>query len=280
MLLTEFLRSLIKDLTWGGCVFVHSALLRLCVFTIQTIDQVQLCLWLIDLKMMHVLRAMRTQSLSQSSSFSVWRHTYRNVCVRVGVFFLFGLMLINLVRKTKERADSDWQAAAAKGGGKRRKLRRRSGKKPFHTQRGGGFLKCATEGKSAESRLCVHSGVQMKSSSWVSSTTKSDIPCFLHRTSPTPSSTVTSTCASLSDFLFFFFFFFFLSVWMCHEFHILETWKLLSRKGTKILQQIRIFVGRGKTKCRLVYKIGLRQICPLQTEAELSHKRSEQEFPK
>lgn len=33
-----------------------------------------------------------------------------------------------------------------------------------------------------ESRLCVHSGVQMKSSSWVSSTTKSDIPSFLHCT--------------------------------------------------------------------------------------------------
>lgn len=70
------------------------------------------------------------------------------IWVPVCIFFLSfcsSLMLINLVRKTKERADSDWQAAAAKGGGQRRKLRRRSGKKPFHTQRGG-FLKCATGG--------------------------------------------------------------------------------------------------------------------------------------
>lgn len=144
MLLREFLRSLIKDLTWGGCSFVHSTFLRPQGFTIQIIYLVQLCLWCLDSKMMHILRTKRTPSLSQSSFFPMWEFGF--LCG----FFIFlsfcsSLMLINLVRKTKERADSDWQAALAKGGGQRRKLRRRSGKKPFHTQRGG-FLKCATGG--------------------------------------------------------------------------------------------------------------------------------------
>lgn len=146
ILLREFLRSLIKDLTRGGCSFVHPSLLRPWDFTIQIIYLLQIFLWCSDKKKKKKDACFKDQENAKPFTDLVLFHC-ENLCSCVDFFpfFCSSLMLINLVRKTRERADSDWQASAAKGGGQRRKLRRRSGKKPFHTQRGG-FLKCGTEG--------------------------------------------------------------------------------------------------------------------------------------